>query len=97
MIIGLNFLDVLEWRLESPVEAYIDMIISKDLLDELSALAKASARLRCSFDLRNSEADGSQRMLNALEPGTVMPIHRHMGSSETCVCIRGHFSILRAG
>lgn len=30
-------------------------------------------------------------MLNALEPGTVMPIHRHKGSSETCICIRGHF------
>ena len=43
------------------------------------------------FDLRNSSADGSQRMLNAIEPGTVMPIHRHKSSSETVVCIRGHF------
>lgn len=43
------------------------------------------------IDLRNSPDDQSQRMLNALEPGMVMPIHRHMGSSETCVCIRGHF------
>ena len=59
VIIGPNFLDVLERRLESPVEACIDMIITKDLLDELSARAKASARLRCNFDLRNSEADGS--------------------------------------
>lgn len=39
----------------------------------------------------NSAADQSQRMLNAIEPGTVMPIHRHMGSSETVICIRGHF------
>lgn len=67
------------------------MIIDKQILDELSAQAKASPRLRQSLDLRNSASDGSQRMLNALEPGTVMPIHRHLGSSETCVCIRGHF------
>lgn len=67
------------------------MIIDKQTLDELSAQAKASPRLRQSLDLRNSASDGSQRMLNALEPGTVMPIHRHLGSSETCVCIRGHF------
>lgn len=67
------------------------MVITKDLLDELSAQAKASERLRCNLDLRNSAEDQSQRMLNALELGTVMPIHRHKGSSETCVCIRGHF------
>lgn len=67
------------------------MVINKELLDELSAKAKASDRLRANLDLRNSSGDLSQRMLNALEPGTVMPIHRHKGSSETCVCIRGHF------
>ena len=67
------------------------MIIDIKILDELSAKAKASERLRANFDLRNSAEDLSQRMLNALEPGTVMPIHRHKGSSETCVCIRGHF------
>lgn len=67
------------------------MVIDKSLLDELSAKAKANPRLRQSFDLRNSAEDKSQRILNALEPGTVMPIHRHRGSSETCICIRGHF------
>ncbi len=67
------------------------MIIDKAILDDLSAKAKASSRVRCSFDLRNSSEDLSQRMLNALEPGTVMPIHRHKGTSETCVCVRGHF------
>lgn len=67
------------------------MIITQEILDELSAEAKASERLRCNLDLRNSADDQSQRMLNALEPGTVMPIHRHKGSSETCICIRGHF------
>lgn len=67
------------------------MIITKDILDELTEKAKASPRLRCNLDLRNSADDNSQRMLNALEPGTIMPIHRHKGSSETCVCVRGHF------
>ena len=67
------------------------MIINQALLDKLTAEAKASPRLRMNLDLRNSAADESQRMLNALEPGTVMPIHRHMGSSETVFCIRGHF------
>ena len=58
------------------------MIIDQKVLDELTAQAKASARLRQHLDLRNSSADMSQRMLNALETGTVMPIHRHCGSSE---------------
>ena len=67
------------------------MIIDKIILDELSEQAKANPRLRQAMDLRNSPEDDSQRMLNALEPGTIMPIHRHKGSSETCVCVRGHF------
>lgn len=67
------------------------MVIDQTLLDELTERAKASPRLRINLDLRNSPEDQSQWMLNAIEPGTVMPIHRHMGSSETVVCIRGHF------
>ena len=67
------------------------MIITKDILDALTAQAKENPRLRQSLDLRNSSEDNSQRMLNALEPGTIMPIHRHKNSSETCVCVRGHF------
>lgn len=67
------------------------MIITQEILDELTAKAKASERLRANLDLRNSAEDQSQRMLNALEPGTVLPIHRHKDTSETCVCIRGHF------
>lgn len=66
-------------------------VIDKKMMDDLTAQAKASPRLRINMDLRNSAADGSQRMLNAIEPGTVMPIHRHRSSSETVVCIRGHF------
>ena len=58
---------------------------------KMSASAKVSPRLRMNFDLRDKSEDESQRMLNAIEPGTVMPIHRHKSSSETCVCIRGHF------
>lgn len=65
------------------------MIISKELLDDLSAKAKENPRLRQSMDLRNSPEDNSQRMLNALEPGTIMPIHRHHTSSETVVVLRG--------
>ena len=67
------------------------MIIDINTLDSLTAQAKASPRLRMNLDLRNSSSDKSQRMLNAIEPGTVMPIHRHRTSSETVVCIRGHF------
>ena len=53
------------------------MIIEKKILDELTSKAKENPRLRCNLDMRNSAEDQSQRMLNALEPGTVMPIHRH--------------------
>ena len=65
------------------------MIIDRKILDELSEQAKANPRLRQAMDLRNSPEDLSQRMLNALEPGTVMPIHRHHASSETVVILRG--------
>ena len=65
------------------------MVITKEILDELSAKAKENPRLRQSMDLRNSPEDLSQRMLNALEPGTIMPIHRHLASSETVVILRG--------
>lgn len=65
------------------------MIIDNHQLDNLTSQAKASPRLRMNMDLRNSPEDGSQRMLNALEPGTVMPIHLHQKTSETVVCLRG--------
>ena len=65
------------------------MVIDKNILDVLTAQAKASPRLRMAMDLRNSPEDHSQRMLNALEPGTIMPIHRHHASSETVVLLRG--------
>ena len=66
------------------------MKITQALLDSLTEQAKASPRLRMNMDLRNSAEDQSQRMLNAIEPGSPLPIHRHMKSSETVVCLRGH-------
>lgn len=65
------------------------MKITQAILDKLTAEAKASPRLRMKMDLRNSDADQSQRMLNAIEPGSPLPIHRHQKTSETVVCLRG--------
>ena len=65
------------------------MEINKALLDGLTAQAKAAPRLRMNLDLRNSAEDGSQRMLNAIEPESQVPIHRHKKTSETVVVLRG--------
>ena len=65
------------------------MKITQALLDSLTEQAKASPRLRMNLDLRNSAEDTSQRMLNAIEPGSQLPIHRHQKTSETVVCLRG--------
>ena len=65
------------------------MKITQTILDELTAKAKESPRLRMNLDLRDTEEDTSQRMLNAIEPGSEVPIHRHQKSSETVVCLRG--------
>ena len=65
------------------------MKITQAILDKLTEQAKASPRLRMNLDLRNSAEDLSQRMLNAIEPDSPLPIHRHQKSSETVVCLRG--------
>lgn len=65
------------------------MKIDKEILNHLTAQAKASERLRMSLDLRTSTNDQSQRMLNAVEPDTPLPIHRHRTSAETVVIVRG--------
>ena len=65
------------------------MVIDSLFLDKLTAQAKASPRLRMNLDLRNSDSDSSQRMLNAIEPGSVVPVHRHQKTSETVVLLRG--------
>ena len=68
------------------------MIITQVILDSLTEQAKASPRLRMNKDLRNGTEDQSQRMLNAIEPGSPMPIHRHKYSSETVACLRGRLA-----
>ena len=65
------------------------MTLTTEILDTLSAKAKACERLRMNYDLRTSTADQSQRMLNAMEPGTQLPIHRHPTTCETIVMLRG--------
>lgn len=65
------------------------MEINKDFLGKLFEQATMNPRLRQSFDLRTSSADTSQRMLNALMPGTDVPIHRHTQSNETVILLRG--------
>ena len=63
--------------------------INKSLLNDLFAKAKDSARMRMNYDLRTSASDNSQRMLNALLPGTTVPIHRHPLSNENVLLICG--------
>ena len=65
------------------------MVINQAILDNLTEQAKASPRLRMNLDLMNSADDQSQRMLNAIEPGSPLPIHRHRHTSETVVVLRG--------
>ena len=65
------------------------MEINKDLLDNLFEQAKENPRLRQNLDLRTSADDNSQRMLNALLPGTVVPIHRHPQSTENVFLLCG--------
>lgn len=65
------------------------MLIDKDLLDRLTEQAKVNPRLRQAYDLRNTPEDQSQRMLNAMEPGTILPIHRHKTTSEVTSVVRG--------
>lgn len=65
------------------------MIIDDNILDGLLDEAENSPRLRMSRDMRTSPSDSSQRMLNALQPGTVLPIHRHQHTTEFMVLLRG--------
>ena len=69
------------------------MKITQAILDGLTEQAKTSERLRINLDLRDSMEDGSQRMLNAIEPGSILPIHRHQKTSETMVCLRGKLRV----
>ena len=68
--------------------------INDNLLAALHLRATASERKRMNYDLRTSAEDGSQRMLNALEAGTVVPIHRHLETSETTICLQGCLDVV---
>ena len=70
------------------------MEINKELLDKFFERAGENPRLRQSFDLRTSEADTSQRMLIALLPGTVVPIHRHEETTESVICLCGKLDVV---
>ena len=65
------------------------MKINEELLDVLVEKAKSNSRHRMHYDLRDSEDDGSMRMLNAIEPDTMIPIHRHVDTSEDVIVLRG--------
>ena len=65
------------------------MIIDQEFLDKLSVEAGQSPRKRVHYDLRDTAEEGSMRMLNAVEPGTVIPIHRHLETSEEVIILRG--------
>lgn len=67
----------------------MEKIFDTNFLDGLLQQAKESPRLRQNYDLRNSSEDTSQRMLNALQPGTQVPIHKHETTAETVVCLCG--------
>lgn len=69
------------------------MKITQAILDGLTEQAKSSPRLRMNLDLRDSDSDNSQRLLNAIEPGSPLPIHRHQDTSETMVCLRGKLQV----
>ncbi|MBS6459415.1 MAG: WbuC family cupin fold metalloprotein [Alistipes sp.] len=70
------------------------MLIDDNLLDDVASEARISERLRMNRDMRNSASDSSQRMLNALEIGTVLPIHRHTTTSETQLLLRGRIDVM---
>ena len=63
--------------------------LNSEVFDSISEAARRTERRRMNLDLRNSDRDQSQRMLNAIEPGTVLPVHRHKETSETCIVLRG--------
>lgn len=70
------------------------MIISNQIIDNLIAEAKASPRLRKNYNLHASTSDSVQRMFNAMEPGTIVPIHRHKSVNETMILLRGKMKVI---
>ena len=70
------------------------MLIDDTLFDELAERAKQSERLRMNFNLHESAESKAQRLFNALEPGTVLPIHRHRATAETFIILRGKLDVM---
>lgn len=69
------------------------MILDKTLLDKISAQAKVSPRLRMNFNLHESLDSNVQRLFNAMEPGTIVPIQRHQNTAETMMLVRGKMKV----
>lgn len=70
------------------------MILDNKLLDEISVKAKASGRLRMNYNLHESLDSKTQRLFNALEPGTILPVHRHEHTAETYILLRGKIDVI---
>lgn len=70
------------------------MLLKESILDELTAKAKESPRLRMNYNLHESSEDSVQRMFNAIEPGSIIPIARHNEANETIILLRGKLKIL---
>lgn len=70
------------------------MLIDENLLDSVTSKAKESDRLRMNYNFHESLDSKAQRLLNALEPGTVLPIHRHQHTAETYIVLRGAIKVL---
>ena len=68
-------------------------ILDKELLDTITAQAQESPRLRMNYNLHDSLEAKAQRLFNALEPGTVLPIHRHRHTAETYILVRGKMKV----
>ena len=69
-------------------------IIDKELLDEITRQAKESPRLRMNYNLHDNLDAKAQKLLNALEPGTILPIHRHPNTTETYLLLRGKLNVI---
>ena len=70
------------------------ILINKELLDKIEKEAKLSPRLRMNFNLHESLDAKAQRLLNAMEPGTILPVHRHTTTAETYILLRGKLKVI---
>lgn len=69
-------------------------LINNELLDDVTGEAKTSSRLRMNYNFHDRLDAKAQRLLNALEPGTVLPIHRHPHTAETYLLLRGRVRVM---